>query len=637
MRRAGQPRRRRVAAGAVLVAAVSALLFLPSARALPGDTEPAGGQGLADGSCKMDPVLRGATPGGTTSSTSSTSSTLASSTSTTSTTLDRTSVKDMKYNYNSSGSGNYRVAVSAGGDVFIAEITRVRGPRGIVPGSEIPGSVESAKGRILQLGVDPAGSTLYAVQSVENPDPRSTAKDALPFELHRISVKDNSNEVIARLPPNVSAIAVDENDNVYVSADGAVTLYNRYGKRTAGFPVSADGIAVDPAGTTLYISNRTGVFQIDLATRSRTLIVDADPKSGPSGDGGPARNARLAKPGSLAIDVKGGQLYIADQTPTRGTQVRQVDLKSKLIATVAGPGGPGAAGKLAFSAGLQLGVDDHGQLYVGDLDNCRVLQIEKPAALAEVKPPSGIVPGPPAANDNIQGGSRVSDSGPTPNGAATGNGSGQGATTGDGGAAGNGSPSDGGVGAGSPTDGGAGASGSPTDGGVGASGPGQSSFDFFGPGNAGAFGQVGATPYGQVGANPFGQVGATPFGQGAFAPVPPAGAAPIVGPDPLGPVTALSPPGPPPAPAPAPGPGGPPPPPGAHPAGNVGIVAGDAAAGVKGVPRYAMVREDESPGAMAAAATLGGGALLLAAFLCAMPAATSSARPRARPRRRGAY
>jgi len=58
---------------------------------------------------------------------------------------------------------------------------------------------------------------------------------------------------------------------------------------------------------------------------------------------------------------------------------------------------------------------------------------------------------------------------------------------------------------------------------------------------------------------------------------------------------------------------------------------------VKGAPRYAMVREDDSPGAMAAAATLGGGALLLAAFLCAMPAAPASTRPRANPRRRGAY
>ncbi len=102
------------------------------------------------------------------------------------------------------------------------------------------------------------------------------------------------------------------------------------------------GLGIGPDGS-LYISERQGhrVRRIDLEAGTVTTVAGTgDP--GFSGDGGPAAEARLRCPDSIDLD-EAGNLYIADRCNER---IRRVDARTGIITTVAGNGdrGPSADG-----------------------------------------------------------------------------------------------------------------------------------------------------------------------------------------------------------------------------------------------------------------------------------------------------
>ncbi len=138
------------------------------------------------------------------------------------------------------------------------------------------------------------------------------------------------------------------------------------------------GLAVDDAGH-LFIADllNVRVRQVDLATGMITTVA-GDGTLGYGGDGGPATAAKISYPGSLAIDAT-GHLYIADGGNNR---VRQVDLASGLITTVAGNGSEGFSGdagpatEARLSRSLDVAVDGAGHLYIGDGGNNRVRQVD---------------------------------------------------------------------------------------------------------------------------------------------------------------------------------------------------------------------------------------------------------------------
>ena len=98
---------------------------------------------------------------------------------------------------------------------------------------------------------------------------------------------------------------------------------------------------------------------------------------GYSGDGGPATQAQLDQPESVAFD-DAGNLYIADGGNDR---IRMVDADG-IITTVAGTGKAGATGDgiEATSATLSdpagLAFDHKGNLYIADYDNCLIRMID---------------------------------------------------------------------------------------------------------------------------------------------------------------------------------------------------------------------------------------------------------------------
>jgi len=136
-------------------------------------------------------------------------------------------------------------------------------------------------------------------------------------------------------------------------------------------PFSAD---FDKAGN-MYVAEMYGnrLFKVD--PQGVFHIVAGDGTKGSSGDGGPAKNAKIAGPHNAAV-APNGDVYIAD---TWNHKVRKIDAKTGIISTVAGTGTKGYSGDggpalqadfnetycIAFNAGFDI-------LYIVDLQNKRV-------------------------------------------------------------------------------------------------------------------------------------------------------------------------------------------------------------------------------------------------------------------------
>ena len=103
------------------------------------------------------------------------------------------------------------------------------------------------------------------------------------------------------------------------------------------------------------------------------------------GDGGPATNARLASPVSVATDGA-GNLYIADRGNNR---IRKVD-SSGTISTIAGTGeyGFGGDGGPATEAGLDspngVATDGAGNLYIADTSNHRIRKVDSSGIISTI-------------------------------------------------------------------------------------------------------------------------------------------------------------------------------------------------------------------------------------------------------------
>lgn len=629
--RRGLPGKAAVLGGAVALCCALLGAGAPAASAKPGDYGTVSGQG-PDASPACDRSLAGPGP----------------ATTTTVPQVDPdVNVPVSASTYNLHSSGGSASAIDAGGRVYVAELDRVRGPGGIAAGTHGTAKDRTSGlarnvplGHVTALAIDASGASLYLVEQVDD-------SKTLSQVLWRVSDPAGSAPTIAQIGPipgsgQVETMAADSRGDVFVAARDGVRRISGAGESTSVAPgVKATGLAVDAAGTVLFVAEgqTNTVSQIDLGTAGTAKVV-AGIRSGTgdySGDGGPATAARLSSPASLAVDPLAKQLFISDQnSATPGTtRVRRVNLASTAIDTVLGSGAAGEAGRLTVDGGA-LGVDVNGFLYVSDLNNCRILRVEVPAApllnAATQNPP------PPANNttNTPDKGAGTGDPKPNADPGTAANPAGQQTVP-----TPQADPGSAGVTAG------------------GQSPANQAPAQALDPGGAGA--QAGLGSQSGVGPTP----AASPFGNAGLIPGPAhfpgpslfPGLTHVPGPSAIpglssapGPLPTLTP-GPegagagagagagtttPAGPAAAPGPvpgAAAPPPPAPQPAANVGLGAVPDS-GAKGSPRYAMVSNDDDSG-MAAAAMLVGGALITLLF-CLMLAAPGAA-PKPRPRPRGAY
>jgi sugar lactone lactonase YvrE len=145
-------------------------------------------------------------------------------------------------------------------------------------------------------------------------------------------------------------------------------------------------VAVDRLGN-VYIADTMNhrIRRVDAETGIITHVAGTG-QARYSGDGGPAVQAAINEPTGLAVTDEA--LYIADQSNNR---VRRVDLATGIITTAAGDGSaaysgdqvPAVQASLAGPSGVAMG--DDGVLYVADTFNSRIRSVDpESAAIATV-------------------------------------------------------------------------------------------------------------------------------------------------------------------------------------------------------------------------------------------------------------
>ena len=179
-----------------------------------------------------------------------------------------------------------------------------------------------------------------------------------------------------------TGVTIDVKNNLYIAdkTNNAIRMINNAG--TVSTIPSANlsapsGITVDPAGTTLYVSD-TGnnkIVKFTLAGTTWTQAAFAGSGTVGSANGTSLATATFNAPCGLALNPTGQILYIADKT---NHVVRQINISTSTVSTFAGT--PGTSGSLTgvpaenaqFSSPQDLTVDSNGVVYVVDTGNNKI-------------------------------------------------------------------------------------------------------------------------------------------------------------------------------------------------------------------------------------------------------------------------
>lgn len=138
------------------------------------------------------------------------------------------------------------------------------------------------------------------------------------------------------------------------------------------------GLVIGPDGALYFCDlGNQRIRRLDLKTR-RTSTIAGSGRTGYDGDGGPAVEASLNLPHEIQFDAE-GNLFIAERD---NHVIRKVDAKKGIISTLAGTGSPGFSGDggPASQARLRqphsIALDRNGGLLICDVGNHRVRRID---------------------------------------------------------------------------------------------------------------------------------------------------------------------------------------------------------------------------------------------------------------------
>jgi len=142
------------------------------------------------------------------------------------------------------------------------------------------------------------------------------------------------------------------------------------------------GIVAGPDGALYFCEVDTGrTRRLDLVSGRLTTVAGNGVKAY-AGDGGPALEASFSAPHEIRFD-SGGHLFVVERD---AHVVRRVDARTRLVTTVAGTGEAGFSGDGGPAAEAQLrqphsiAFDARGDLLVCDIGNARVRRLEMRAA-----------------------------------------------------------------------------------------------------------------------------------------------------------------------------------------------------------------------------------------------------------------
>jgi sugar lactone lactonase YvrE len=195
--------------------------------------------------------------------------------------------------------------------------------------------------------------------------------------------------------------AMDSKGNIYVSDDGHCrvrkiqvngNITTVAGTGICGFsgdggPATKaeinhpSGIAIDSKGNVFFSEIFNSRIR-EVSASGNIQTVAGNGVFGFCGDGGPATNACFQFPAALAVDEGGGgeALFVAD---TYNNRVRQIDLATGIVSTVAGngtggytgDGGPATSAELSGPQGLAVRSQPH-LLWISDTSNGAIRKID---------------------------------------------------------------------------------------------------------------------------------------------------------------------------------------------------------------------------------------------------------------------
>ncbi|HYV35936.1 MAG TPA: peptidoglycan DD-metalloendopeptidase family protein, partial [Gemmataceae bacterium] len=189
-----------------------------------------------------------------------------------------------------------------------------------------------------------------------------------------VFIADSYNNRIRRVDASTGIITtITGNGTAGFSGDGGLATAAALNFATGNSPTP--NIAVDANGH-LFIAdtNNNRVREVDLSTGIITTVA-GNGTGGFSGEGVAATAASLSLPVSVAVDAN-GNLYVTDNQ-----RIRKVTASTGVITTVAGNGLPTYSGDggLATAASLRnpagLAVDSNGNIYIADCSNYRIRKV----------------------------------------------------------------------------------------------------------------------------------------------------------------------------------------------------------------------------------------------------------------------
>ncbi|HSL73694.1 MAG TPA: hypothetical protein VK853_04475, partial [Ilumatobacteraceae bacterium] len=199
-----------------------------------------------------------------------------------------------------------------------------------------------------------------------------SSPDGLDFDADgNLYVADLGNDRIRRIDAATGIITT-------VAGGGPTSSLGDGGPATQAWLYRPGDVAVGPDGD-LYIADSYNrrIRRVDAETGIITTFAGGGPTTG-TGDGGPANEAFLSYPTSVSVAAN-GDVYIAD---TNGQRVRKVDGTTGIITTIAGTGtaaysgdgGPATSAQLYQPGGVD--VNAAGDVFIGDTGNWRVRRID---------------------------------------------------------------------------------------------------------------------------------------------------------------------------------------------------------------------------------------------------------------------